>query len=68
MDEVLNAVSTVGFPIVCCFVMMYYVNIQTKLHKEEVDKIVTSLNENTTAVKLMNQRILDMDGNKEENG
>lgn len=55
---VLQAITTVGFPIVCCGVLMYYVKYVrdkdtemiasiTKKHNEEVNTMSTALNENT---------------------
>ena len=56
-----QAVTTLGFPIVCCGAMMYYVKYSTdkhreevaKLnaeHKEEMGKITEALNNNTLAI------------------
>ena len=37
--NIVQAISTVGFPIVCCLLMMYYVKYSTDSHREEVAKI-----------------------------
>ena len=39
MNDVLTAVQTVGFPIVCCIVLGYYVKYMTDKNKDEIDKI-----------------------------
>lgn len=58
---ILQAVSTVGFPIVCCLAMGWYVKDQTEKnreqietinekHKAEIDKVTEALNNNTIAL------------------
>lgn len=39
MNDVLTAVQTVGFPIVCCIGLGYYVKYMTDKNKDEIDKI-----------------------------
>lgn len=39
MNGVLTAVQTVGFPIVCCIGLGYYVKYMTDKNKDEIDKI-----------------------------
>jgi len=59
--DVVQLISSVGFPIVACLGMGYYVKYQTdayrgevsdmrKEHKEEIAKITDALNNNTMAV------------------
>lgn len=38
-NEVLQAITTVGFPIVMCGAMAYYVKYTTDKHREEVQKL-----------------------------
>ena len=58
VNMVLQAITTVGFPIVCCGVLMYYVKYvrdkDTEMmadimarHSEEVNTMSAALNENT---------------------
>lgn len=47
---VVNAISTVGFPIVMCIILLYMMNKQNEEHKEEMNKITESLNNNTLAI------------------
>ena len=58
VNMVLQAITTVGFPIVCCGVLMYYVKyirdkdteMMTDImarHSEEVNTMSAALNENT---------------------
>ena len=41
INEILTAVTTVGFPIVCCGAMMYYVKYTTDKHREEIETLNT---------------------------
>lgn len=43
--EILNMISTVGFPIVMCILMWYQMQKNNELHKEEVDSLKDVINE-----------------------
>lgn len=47
---VLQAISTVGFPIVVSAAMFWMVNKQGEQHKEEMDAVRASLDKNTLAI------------------
>ena len=66
-NEILQAVATVGFPIVCSGAMMWYVKYITDknreeitsmsaLHKEEISEVTQALNNNT----LVLQKLCDI--------
>lgn len=66
MNDVVTIISTVGFPIVACLGMGWYVKYQTdmnnknveqirKEHNQEVQKMTEALNNNTLAL----QRLVD---------
>ena len=46
-NTVLQAVSTVGFPIAMCIICSYYIVNLNKEHKEETEKLTEALNANT---------------------
>ena len=50
MQEILTAITTVGFPIVCCIGLFWKINKQDEEHKEEVEKLVDAVNNNTLAI------------------
>lgn len=61
MGDITTLVSTMGFPIVACFAMAWYVKYQTdsyrsevtsmrKEHQSEIEKVTTALNNNTLAL------------------
>ncbi len=48
--DLVQMVSSVGFPIVCCFMLCWYVWKQGQSHKEEIDAIRKSLDDNTLII------------------
>lgn len=46
-SAVLQAISTVGFPIVMCLCFAWYIKDLNKSHKEETEKFTEALNANT---------------------
>lgn len=72
VTEILNAITTVGFPIVCCLAMGWYVKYITDknreeiqklndLHKTEMSQVTEALNNNTLAL----QKLCDLLNSKE---
>lgn len=56
LDAVLSAISTVGFPIVCCVAMFWLMYHNQKQHTEEVKTMTETINNNTIALtKLVEQ-------------
>lgn len=55
MNEIVQAISTVGFPIVCCIILICLNERQATRHKEEVDKMTEAVNNNTVVI----QQILE---------
>jgi Ca2+/Na+ antiporter len=45
--DIINVISTVGFPIACCVYLFYSNDKQQKKHEEEIDKL-RETNENNT--------------------
>lgn len=61
IQAVLQAITTVGFPIVCCGAMMWYVKYSTdqnreevaklnEQHKQEMTEVTQAINNNTIAL------------------
>ena len=61
MNDVMTMITTVGFPIVACIFMAWYVKHQTdqyrddvkdiqQQHKDEITKVTEALNNNTLAL------------------
>lgn len=74
MNDIIQAITTVGFPIVACLALGWYVKYQTdnyrnevkdmqKEHKDEIAKVTEALNNNTLAL----QKLVDKLDREEEN-
>ena len=50
ITNIIQAISTVGFPIAMCLILMWYIKSNDDNHKEEMDKITDALNNNTIAL------------------
>lgn len=46
-SSVLQAISTVGFPIVMCLIFAWHIKDLNESHKEETEKFTEALNSNT---------------------
>lgn len=57
-NAIIQAISAVGFPIVMCVLLLYYVRSLQASHKEESEKFTDALNRNT----LVLQRLCDKIG------
>lgn len=55
MNEIITAISTVGFPIVMCLLMWYMNDKQDARHREETQQITEAVNNNTIAL----QKLID---------
>ena len=62
MDNILQAISTVGFPIALTLILLWYIYDISNKHKQEIDKISEALNNNTLALtKLLDRMERDKD-------
>lgn len=68
LNSISNVISVVGFPIVCCGALAYYVKyivdkdrdeIQrlNELHRDQLNKITDALNNNTVVIQELKQII-----------
>ena len=55
INIILQAISTVGFPIVVAGAMFWKMNKQDEDHKEEMGKVTEAINNNTIAL----QKLID---------
>lgn len=53
--EIINMITTVGFPVVVCLICFWYINNQAIRHREETEKMANALNNNT----LVMQKLID---------
>ncbi len=62
MDNILQAISTVGFPIALTLILLWYIYDSSNKHKEEINKMSEALNNNTLALtKLLDRMERDKD-------
>lgn len=54
-SQIIQIISTLGFPIVMCGALFWYMIQQREAHKEEIDKMSEALNNNTLVI----QKLLD---------
>lgn len=68
IQAILTAISSIGFPIVACIGMAWYVKYQTdrnseelkairKEHNDEIAKVTEALNNNTLAIQKLSDRL-----------
>ena len=50
LNVILQAVSTVGFPIVVAGAMFWKMNKQDEIHREELNKVTEAITNNTVAL------------------
>ena len=50
INVILQAISTVGFPIVVAEAMFWKMNKQDEVHKEELNKVTEAITNNTIAL------------------
>jgi hypothetical protein len=57
LQEILTAIATVGFPIVACIALFYYIYKQAERHKDEINTLTTALNNNTIVLSKLSEKI-----------
>lgn len=50
-NDLIQAISTVGFPIAGCIILFYELHQNNKRREEELESLRTILNDNTTTLK-----------------
>lgn len=63
LEIIMQAISTIGFPIACCIGLFWYLNAERESHKEETAALAKALNDNTLVMqelKTMLKMILEL--------
>jgi hypothetical protein len=60
MDELISAISTVGFPIVCTVMLMYLLVKENENHKNEMNSLKDTIAGNTLVLAELKQIMSDM--------
>lgn len=50
MNEVIQAISTVGFPIACCCFLLWQNSKQDEYHREQQEKLRETIDGNTKSI------------------
>ena len=64
VNVILQAISTVGFPICACGALFWMVNKQDESHKQEINALRSVLEANTQALTELRDMIKYMKGDK----
>lgn len=56
-NVIASLVGSLGFPIVCCIALFWFLNKTSAQHKEEMNKMSEAINNNT---KVMNELITEI--------
>lgn len=54
-NTIVDFIASTGFPIAMCLIVCFYVYTKDKSHKEEIDKLSEAVNNQTTNI----QRLID---------
>ena len=57
VQTVTSLIGSLGFPIMCCIALFWYMTKSQAQHKEEMDKMSEAINNNTN---VMNQLIAEL--------
>ena len=57
LNVIVQAISTVGFPIACCCYLLWQSNKQTQYHQQEQEKLRDCLNKNTESIAKLADKI-----------
>lgn len=58
MQDVVTAISTVGFPIVMCILIFYYMEKEAESHKQEVDGLKEVLTDLKISITQLTDKIV----------
>lgn len=61
ITSILQAISTVGFPIVACIAMFIRMDKSDQRHSEEIDKLSEAINNNTVVMTQLAERLRGTD-------
>lgn len=65
-DVLMQFIQTLGFPIVVCCALFWYVNKQAESHKDEIDSLRTTIQDNTTLLHEVKELISALIGKAKE--
>lgn len=66
--QLMQAIGSLGFPIVACCALFYYLNKEQEAHKTEMSSVTEALNRNTDALLELKTIINWLTGRRQNNG
>lgn len=66
LEVILQAISTIGFPIAACIGLFWYLNQERESHKEEMAAVTKALNDNTLVMQELKTMLKLITGYGEE--
>lgn len=60
MDEIVTAISTVGFPIVCTLILTYLLMKENENHHDEMNELKDTIAANTVVLSELKQLLNDL--------
>lgn len=65
VNDIINAIATVGFPIACCCFLLWQGSRQDQYNREQMDKLRETLDRNTRSIDKLTTLVSKMLGGKE---
>lgn len=57
VNDIITLISSVGFPIVCCVVLFWFMYKVNNQHSEDMQRITETINENTQVLIKLAERL-----------
>lgn len=57
LNDLVSLIGSLGFPIVACIALFWQNNKQEERHRDEMEKVTESINNNTTAIIELTNRL-----------
>lgn len=65
-EMIMNFITTLGFPIVVCCALFWYINKMSESHKQEIDSLRETISDNTTLLHEVKELISALIGRAKE--
>lgn len=60
MNDIINAISTVGFPIACCIFFLYQSSRQDQYNREQQERLRGTIEGNTKSIEALQDLVKDL--------
>lgn len=60
MDEIIQLISSVGFPIACCCFLLYQSSKQDQYNREQQEKLRSTIDGNTKSIESLQDLVKDL--------